>query len=67
DFVAAPSGYFLGSFGAGITKPVKNSRVDFRFSVENLFNASYREYTNRMRYYSDDLGRNIALALKYSF
>ncbi|HRG78271.1 MAG TPA: TonB-dependent receptor, partial [Cyclobacteriaceae bacterium] len=41
DFVAAPSGYFLGSFSTGITKPVKNSRVAFRFSVENLFNASY--------------------------
>lgn len=67
DFVAAPSGYFLGSFSAGITKPVKDSRIDFRFSVENFFNASYREYTNRMRYYSDDLGRNIALAFKYSF
>lgn len=67
DFVAAPTGYFLGSLSAGVTKPINESRIDFRFSVENLFNASYREYTNRMRYYSDDLGRNIALALKYSF
>lgn len=67
DFVAAPSGYFLGSLSAGITKPINKSRVDFRLSADNLFNASYREYTNRMRYYSDDLGRNIAVALKYSF
>jgi iron complex outermembrane recepter protein len=67
DFVPPPDGYFLGSLSIGVTKAIKDSRIDFRFSADNLFNASYREYTNRMRYYSDDLGKNMALALKYSF
>ncbi len=67
DFVEAPPGYALISLSAGISKPVKESMFDLRLSIDNLANASYREYTNRMRYYADDLGRNITLALKYSF
>ncbi len=67
DFAPAPDGYMLLSFHAGISKPIKNSKIDFRISAENLLNTSYREYTNRMRYYADDLGRNISLALKFSF
>ncbi len=67
DFVAAPPGYALISLSAGISKPVKESMFDLRLSIDNLANVSYREYTNRMRYYADDLGRNITLALKYSF
>lgn len=67
DFAAAPPGYALISFSTGISKPINRSMVDLRLSVDNLANTSYREYTNRMRYYADDLGRNITLALKYSF
>lgn len=67
DFVAAPAGYGLISFSAGISKPVGKSQFDIRISVDNLADKSFREYTNRMRYYADDLGRNISLALKYSF
>ena len=67
DFVAAPAGYGLISLSAGISKPIKKSMIDVRISVDNLTNVAYREYTNRMRYYANDLGRNISLALKYSF
>lgn len=67
DFVAAPAGYGLFSFSAGISKPIDNSKLDIRISLDNLADVAYREYTNRMRYYADDLGRNISLALKYSF
>jgi iron complex outermembrane receptor protein len=67
DFVDSPDGYFLGSFSAGISRPINNSKLDIRLSVENLTNTAYREYTNRMRYYADDIGRNISVALTYSF
>ncbi len=67
DFVAAPPGYALISLSTGISKPINKSMLDLRLSIDNLTNVSYREYTNRMRYYADDLGRNITLALKYSF
>jgi len=67
DFVDSPAGYFLASISAGISKPIKKSKLDFRISVENLTNTAYREYSNRMRYYADEIGRNLSIALKYSF
>jgi iron complex outermembrane receptor protein len=67
DFVDAPDGYFLTSFSTGISKPIQNSKLDLRISVENMTNTAYREYSNRMRYYADDIGRNLSIALKYSF
>lgn len=67
DFVDSPDGYLLPGFSAGISRPIGESKLDFRISVENLTNTSYREYSNRMRYYADDVGRNILLAVKYSF
>ncbi len=67
DFVDSPEGYFLTSLSAGISKSIRESKMDVRFSVDNLTNTSYREYSNRMRYYADDIGRNFSLALKYSF
>lgn len=67
DFVDSPEGYFLTSLSAGIAKSIRESKMDVRFSVDNLTNTSYREYSNRLRYYADDIGRNFSLALKYSF
>lgn len=67
DFVDSPDGYFLASFTTGISKPFLKSKLDFRITVENLTNTAYREYSNRMRYYADEIGRNLSVALKYSF
>ena len=67
DFVDSPDGYFLASLSAGVSRPIQKSKLDFRVSVENLTNTAYREYSNRMRYYADDIGRNISIALRYSF
>ncbi len=67
DFVDSPDGYFLASFNAGVSRPIQKSKLDLRLSVDNLTNTAYREYSNRMRYYANDIGRNISIALKYSF
>ena len=67
DFVDSPEGYFLASISLGISKPIEKSKLDVRISVENLTNTAYREYSNRMRYYADEIGRNLSIALKYSF
>lgn len=67
DFKAAPEGYFLWNLSAGLT--IKQDRVQYNFQVtsENTLDHEYREYTNRLRYYADDLGRNIILSLKCIF
>lgn len=67
DFMAAPDGYFLAGVATGISVPAWNGRFDFRLAIENMMNTSYRDYTNRFRYYSHDLGRNMILSAKFIF
>ncbi len=67
DFMNAPEGYWLWNMALGFSVQSEKSKVDFRLVAENILNTSYREYTNRFRYYADDLGRNFILSVKYSF
>lgn len=67
DFMAPPDAYFLLGISSGFSLPSGKSRYDFRATADNLLNSSYREYTNRFRYYADDLGRNFTVSIKYTF
>lgn len=67
DFMAAPAAYTLLHAEAGTTLDVNGHDLLLIFSGENLLNASYRNYMNRLRYYADDLGRNFTLRAKYAF
>lgn len=67
DFKTAPDGYALISFSVGATWKLKSSKCEIRLSADNLTNQSFREYTNRLRYFADDVGRNITLGVHYSF
>lgn len=67
DFMDAPSAYALLSASAGTSLKTENVRYDFRIASENLLNTSYREYTNRFRYFADEIGRNFLLSIKCIF
>jgi iron complex outermembrane receptor protein len=67
DFMAPPDGYWLWNVSMGLSIKGKSAKYDFRFSSENTLNQKYREYTNRFRYYADDLGRNVIFSLKCIF
>lgn len=67
DYMAAPDGYVLWNIALGWTVGGKHAQYDFRLASDNLLNTSYREYTNRFRYYADDMGRNIILSVKCIF
>jgi iron complex outermembrane recepter protein len=67
DFMDAPAAYTLVNFSAGISIQAKTTRYDFRISSENTLNTRYREYTNRFRYFADDLGRNFIFSVKCIF
>ncbi len=41
--------------------------ISLRLIGENILNKHYKEYTNRARYYSHDLGRDIRLQISYHF
>lgn len=67
DFMEAPKGYWLLNLATGLSVKAGKIQYDFRLSSENTMNKSYREYTNRFRYYADDLGRNLGLSFKCIF
>jgi iron complex outermembrane receptor protein len=67
DFAPAPAGYTLFDAAISTVIPVYGYRWSFSLSVNNLFDTEYRDYLNRFRYYSADLGRNISLRLQIPF
>ena len=67
DFKAAPQGYWLWNLAAGFSVKREKVQYDFRIASENTLNQTYREYTNRFRYYANDLGRNIIFSIKCIF
>lgn len=68
DINTPPSAYHLLAANTEASFSIKNSN-DFTIglSVSNLLNTSYRDYLNRLRYFVDDMGRNISLRLIYNY
>ncbi|GAA4230670.1 TonB-dependent receptor [Postechiella marina] len=68
DISSTPPGYSLFNFNSSATfKPFKKGSLKVEFNIENLFNVSYREYLNRLRYYTDEVGRNFNIKLKFNY
>jgi iron complex outermembrane receptor protein len=67
DFAPAPTGYTLVDASLSTSILVHGYRWNLGLSVNNLLNTEYRDYLNRFRYYSADIGRNIALRLQIPF
>lgn len=64
DYIAPPPAYTLVNLDAGTGIELSKHRMEWTFSVQNLFNTAYRDYMNAFRYFSLDRGRNISLKLK---
>ncbi|MCB4808117.1 TonB-dependent receptor [Tamlana sp. 62-3] len=68
DISTPPSAYSLFSFNSSANfKAFKTGTLKVEFNVENIFNTSYREYLNRLRYFGDELGRNFNLKIKINY
>jgi len=77
DFLPAPAGYALlnirigGEYNTSKVFDSGNANTPHRWGlhleVNNLLNTRYRSYLNRLRYYADEVGRNITLRLQYYF
>jgi iron complex outermembrane receptor protein len=63
DIIPPPKGYLLTNLSVSATW----KRLDFQFAVKNVFDNSYRSYTDRLRYFADGLGRNFQVGLGYQF
>lgn len=68
DVSTPPAGYHLLHFNSGITfNTSQKSTITVGLSVLNIFNTTYRDYLNRQRLYTDDLGRNFQMQLKFNY
>ena len=64
DLSTPPAAYHLLHLKSSINL---NKKTKIGLRVNNLLNASYRDYLNRMRYYADDLGINFSLFFNKRF
>lgn len=67
DYAPPPPAYHLFALHTGTQLAWGGRQLGVGISVNNLFDTAYREYMNRFRYYSHDLGREISIRLSYSF
>ena len=73
DFLPPPPAYSL--WGAALSlrfdqkgeQPENKHFVTVNLAVNNLFDVRYRDYLNRFRYFSDDIGRNVSLKVRLVF
>lgn len=67
DFSPAPPAYYLLGLEAATEVDWHKSQIKIFTRVDNLLNTTYRDYLNRLRYFSDDIGTNIAIGLTWIF
>lgn len=68
DISTPPPAYHLMHLRSDITLDIsQKTKLNLGLTVFNVFNTSYREYLNRLRYFADDLGRNFMLQIKLSY
>jgi len=70
--VPPPKGYELLSLQVGLEIPLYKTKKQtvpliIGMQINNLLNTTYRDYLNKFRYYSDEMGRNFILQLKTTF
>ena len=65
DISSPPNAYHLFSmeFHWG-PYPFFSDKISVSLIFDNIFNASYRNYLNRLRFYADEMGRNMMLQIK---
>ena len=68
DISTPPPAYHLLHFYSEATFAVsEKTSLNVTFAINNLFNSSYRNYLNRLRFFADDLGRNITLQVQLNY
>ncbi|WGD34616.1 TonB-dependent receptor [Olleya sp. YS] len=68
DVSTPPPTYHLLHLQGDVTLDLsKNTNLNIGLNMTNIFNTNYRENLNRLRYFADDLGRNIMLQLKLNY
>ncbi len=64
DFVETPSAYFLLGAAVSFNYILHSRNINVSLRGDNLLNTVYRDYLNRLRYYSNAEGINLSIQLK---
>ncbi len=67
EFGDVPDAYNLLSAYLSTNTAVLGKELKFYLRIDNLLNSSYRSYTNRLRYFADERGRNFILGINLEF
>ncbi len=67
DYAAPPPSWYMVNLSVGAKYEKKGFKTAFQISVDNVLNTRYRDYLNRLRYFADDLGRNVKMSIKLIF
>ena len=68
DVSTTPPAYSLfGLQTSAVFNSGKKRSLKLEFNVDNLFNISYREHLNRLRYFANELGRNFNIKIKLNY
>lgn len=66
DYQAPPKGYVLFNMLLSSTLNTPKN-LDIFLSIDNILNSTYRNYLNRFRYFSDEIGRMTTIGLHFKF
>lgn len=68
DISTPPPAFHLLHFYSEMTFPITDkTSLNIGLSVNNLLDTNYRAYLNRLRFFADDLGRNMMLQLQLNY
>lgn len=68
DISATPPSYHLINLKTdAVFRLSKKTNLQVSLSVSNLLNTKYRDYLNRLRFFTDDLGRNFLVQFKINY
>ncbi len=67
DYTNPPSDYLLLNGSINYKLPIGTNTLQFGLTIDNALNKNYRNYMNRFRYYTDEIGRNIGIKVNYQF
>ncbi len=68
DVSSTPPAYHLMHFNSSIDLKLSHKNtLNVGLNIANMFNTAYRENLNRLRFFADDLGRNIQLQIKLNY
>ncbi len=68
DISTPPPAYHLLHFYSEIKfKTFKKTTTTVAFSIQNIFNVTYRDYLNRQRFFADEIGRSFQIQVKFNY